>query len=135
MLERLLSTRLVYADVRASRHINFDYLNRQLMWSEASVFILLVLPRVHMGSVGRSVSTYLPMNVSRLRDNKRVSNSVSGHALSAYVLLLLFRVARLLGGAPLFRVLGTGTAYVFCLMRFMNANSRTNEEMASIFTC
>lgn len=64
VLERLLGTRLVYADVRASRHINFDYLNRQLIWSEVSDFILFVLPLVHMGPVGRLVNTYLPMNES-----------------------------------------------------------------------
>ena len=64
VLERLLSTRLVYADVRASMHINFDYLNRQLIWSEATGFILFVLPLVHVEPVGRLVNTYLPMNES-----------------------------------------------------------------------
>ncbi len=63
-LERLIGARLVYGDVRASRHVSFDYLNRQLIWSEVSDFVLFVLPLLHVGSVGRLVNKYLPMNES-----------------------------------------------------------------------
>ena len=63
-LERLVGARLVYSDVGASRHISFDYLNRQLIWSEVSDFVLFVLPLLHAGSVGRLVNKYLPMNES-----------------------------------------------------------------------
>ena len=63
-LDRLVGARLVYGDVSASRHISFDYLNRQLIWSEVSDFVLFVLPLLHAGSVGRFVNKYLPMNES-----------------------------------------------------------------------
>ena len=63
-LERVIGARLVYGDVRASRHVSFDYLNRQLIWSEVSDFVLFVLPLLHVGSIGRLVNKYLPMNES-----------------------------------------------------------------------
>lgn len=63
-LDRIIGARLVYGDVRASRHVSFDYLNRQLIWSEVSDFVLFVLPLLHIGSVGRFVNKYLPMNES-----------------------------------------------------------------------
>jgi peroxin-2 len=64
LLERLVGARLVYRDVGASRHISFDYLNRQLIWSEVSDFILFLLPLLNAGCIGRLMNKYLPMNES-----------------------------------------------------------------------
>ena len=63
-LDRVIGARLVYGDVRASRHVSFDYLNRQLIWSEVSDFVLFVLPLLHVGPIGKLVNKYLPMNES-----------------------------------------------------------------------
>lgn len=62
LLERLVGARVVYSHVGASRHISFDYLNRQLIWSEISEFILFLLPLVNAGAVRKFLYTYLPMN-------------------------------------------------------------------------
>jgi len=62
LLERLVGARVVYSNVGASRHISFDYLNRQLIWSEISDFILFLLPLVNVGAVRNFLYTYLPMN-------------------------------------------------------------------------
>lgn len=62
LLERLVGARLVYSHLGASRHISFDYLNRQLIWSEISDFILFFLPLVNVEAVKNVLHTYLPMN-------------------------------------------------------------------------
>ena len=64
LLERLVGARMVYSHLRASRHISFDYLNRQLIWSEISDFILFLLPLVNVGAVRSLLQTYIPMNRS-----------------------------------------------------------------------
>ena len=62
LLERLVGARVVYSHLGASRHISFDYLNRQLIWSEISEFILFLLPLVNVGAVRKFLYTYLQMN-------------------------------------------------------------------------
>ncbi len=64
LLERCLGARVVYSHVGASRQISFDYLNRQLIWSEISDFVLFLLPLVNLSSVSQVLNRYLPMSTS-----------------------------------------------------------------------
>lgn len=60
LLERLLRARPVYARPSAARAISFEYLNRQLVWSELSELLLFVLPLVDVGAIKRALRAHLP---------------------------------------------------------------------------
>lgn len=62
LLERMVGARMVYNHVGMSRHISFDYLNRQLIWSKISDFILFLLPLVNVDAVKNLLHVYLPAN-------------------------------------------------------------------------
>mmetsp|Transcript_1369 Transcript_1369/g.2814 ORF Transcript_1369/g.2814 Transcript_1369/m.2814 type:complete len:316 (+) Transcript_1369:901-1848(+) len=67
LLERCVGARVVYSHVGASRQISFDYLNRQLIWSEISDFVLFLLPLLNLSSASQVLSRYLPMNTLIVR--------------------------------------------------------------------
>jgi peroxin-2 len=58
--ERVVGCRLVYTQLGAPRHISFDYLNRQLIWSEISDLILFFLPLLNLDSVRSMLHEYFP---------------------------------------------------------------------------
>jgi len=60
ILERVLRTRLVYAQPSAPRAISYEYLNRQLVWAEVSEVLLFLLPLVNAATVKRAVRSILP---------------------------------------------------------------------------
>ncbi|KAH7625018.1 hypothetical protein Ndes2526B_g00394 [Nannochloris sp. 'desiccata'] len=60
ILERVLRTRLVYAQPSAPRAISYEYLNRQLVWAEVSEVLLFLLPLVNAAAVKRAVRSILP---------------------------------------------------------------------------
>jgi peroxin-2 len=60
ILERILRTRLVYAQPSAPRAISYEYLNRQLVWAEVSEVLLFILPLVNAAAVKRAVRSILP---------------------------------------------------------------------------
>lgn len=60
LLERVLRARPVYAQPSAARAISFEYLNRQLVWTELSELLLFLLPLLDVRSIKRGLRTYLP---------------------------------------------------------------------------
>lgn len=60
LLERLLRARLVYGNPSAARAISFEYLNRQLVWSELSELLLFLLPLLDVAALKRAVRAHLP---------------------------------------------------------------------------
>lgn len=60
MLERALGARLVYERTSVARAINYEYLNRQLVWSELSEVLLFLLPLVNAAAVKRALRSVLP---------------------------------------------------------------------------
>jgi hypothetical protein len=60
VLERLLGARLVYAAPDAQRAISFEYLNRQLVWTEMSELLLFLLPLVDVAALKRALRASLP---------------------------------------------------------------------------
>ena len=53
LLERLLGARLVYKQATMSRSINFEYLNRQLVWQEMSELLLFLLPLLNVSHLSQ----------------------------------------------------------------------------------
>lgn len=60
VLERSLGARLVYAQPSAARAISYEYLNRQLVWTELSELLLFLLPLVNVAAVKRALRAALP---------------------------------------------------------------------------
>ncbi|KAL4425471.1 hypothetical protein ABPG75_009487 [Micractinium tetrahymenae] len=60
LLERLLRARLVYHQPSAARAISFEYLNRQLVWSELSELLLFLLPLVNVKAIKHALRSHLP---------------------------------------------------------------------------
>ena len=60
VLERVLRTRLVYARPSAGRAMSYEYLNRQLVWSEVSEVLLFLLPLVNAAAVKKAIHSILP---------------------------------------------------------------------------
>lgn len=60
VLERLVGARLVYAQPSAARAISYEYLNRQLVWSELSELLLFLLPLFDVAAVKRALRSALP---------------------------------------------------------------------------
>jgi peroxin-2 len=60
LLERALKARLMYIQPSASRVVSYEYLNRQLVWSELSEVLLFLLPLVNVAAVKRSLRAVLP---------------------------------------------------------------------------
>lgn len=60
LLERGLGARLVYARTSATRTANYEYLNRQLVWSELSEVLLFLLPLLNATAVKRALRAVLP---------------------------------------------------------------------------
>lgn len=54
LVERLLGARLVYERATMSRAVSFEYMNRQLVWTEFSELLLLVLPLLNLDSFKRT---------------------------------------------------------------------------------
>ncbi|KAI9021932.1 Pex12 amino terminal region-domain-containing protein, partial [Hyaloraphidium curvatum] len=55
LVDRLLGLRLVYARRETSRQISFEFMNRQLVWTAFTEFLLFVLPLVNMASIRASI--------------------------------------------------------------------------------
>jgi peroxin-2 len=51
VLERLLRMRLVYAHARASRQLNFEYMNQQLVWQGLAEFLLFIVPLIDFARI------------------------------------------------------------------------------------
>lgn len=60
LLERICSARLVYKNLDRGRFVNFEYLNRQLVWGEISELILFFLPLVDIEILKKSLKRYFP---------------------------------------------------------------------------
>jgi peroxin-2 len=60
LVERGLRARLVYAKPYMQHAQSFEYLNRQLVWTELSQFMLFVLPLVDAAKLRRYVFSRLP---------------------------------------------------------------------------
>lgn len=60
ILERICSARLVYKNIDRGRFVNFEYLNRQLVWGEISELILFFLPLVDIVALKKSLKHYFP---------------------------------------------------------------------------
>ena len=60
LFERLIKVRLVYALPSAPRAVSYEYLNRQLVWSELGEVLLFLLPLVNLDAVKRAIRSTLP---------------------------------------------------------------------------
>ena len=60
LLERICRARLVYKNLDRGRFVNFEYLNRQLVWGEISELILFFLPLVDTVALKKSLKYYFP---------------------------------------------------------------------------
>lgn len=60
LAERLLQSRLVYKRASMPRALNFEYLNRQLVWHELSELLLFLLPLVNVTRIRAFVLENLP---------------------------------------------------------------------------
>lgn len=60
LLERLLRARPVFRRPAAARAVSFEYLNRQLVWSELSEALLFLLPLLNVDLLRRSLRALLP---------------------------------------------------------------------------
>lgn len=49
----------------AYRAVSFEFLNRQLIWSQFTEFLLVILPLVNLPRIRRRVTSYLPQAVSQ----------------------------------------------------------------------
>lgn len=82
--ERVVGCRLVYTQSGARRHISFDYLNRQLIWSEISDLILFFLPLLNLDSVRSMLHEYFPAtHVPSLGSNPTASSGCCSLCRSA----------------------------------------------------
>ena len=48
LIEKALRARLVYRSPHMNRSVSFEYMNRQLVWNEFSVRLLLLCALLHM---------------------------------------------------------------------------------------
>jgi len=60
LAERVLQSRLVYKRASMPRALNFEYLNRQLVWHELSELLLFLLPLVNVTRIRSFVMKNLP---------------------------------------------------------------------------
>eukprot|EP00884_Botryococcus_braunii_P014436 jgi/Botrbrau1/22994/Bobra.0030s0058.1 len=60
VVERALRARLVYAKQLTQHGQSFEYLNRQLVWTEMSQFMLFLLPLVDTTKLRRFIFSRLP---------------------------------------------------------------------------
>ena len=67
LVNRLLRMRQVPMRAGASRSLNFDYQNRQLVLSELSDFAVYVLPMLRVYSAMRSARRYAARGKARLQ--------------------------------------------------------------------
>lgn len=67
LLERILATRLVYDRAVMARVVSFDYLNRQLVWSEVSELFLCLLPLLDTRRAGGLLSNWARRVLAPLR--------------------------------------------------------------------
>lgn len=78
LLERLLGARLVYVQPSAARAISYEYLNRQLVWSELSELLLTLLPLLNSDAVKRALKGLLPRIPPPAFFNKSSSGAAAG---------------------------------------------------------
>lgn len=60
VVERLLQSRLVYKRASMPKALNFEYLNRQLVWHELSELLLFLLPLINVTRIKAIVMKSLP---------------------------------------------------------------------------
>ncbi len=60
ILERFLQSRLVYKRASMPKALNFEYLNRQLIWHELSELLLFLLPLINVNRIKALVMKSLP---------------------------------------------------------------------------
>ena len=81
LLERICSARLVYKNLDSGRFVNFEYLNRQLVWGEISELILFFLPLIDTVTLKKSLKRYFPRSSLFRVQSWEASGDGSGECL------------------------------------------------------
>jgi len=68
LIDRLLAIRLVYQFKTMSRQVSFEFMNRQLIWSSFSEFIMFLMPLVNLDKIKRFFSRLLTGNRQHRRE-------------------------------------------------------------------
>ena len=59
-MERLLQSRLVYKRASMPKALNFEYLNRELVWHEVSELLLFLLPLINVTRIKAFLTKAMP---------------------------------------------------------------------------
>jgi len=64
VVDRVLSMRLVYVRRQMNRQVDFDFLNRQLVWQGFTEFVLFMMPFISLQALKNRVMGLLPRSKS-----------------------------------------------------------------------
>mmetsp|Transcript_39281 Transcript_39281/g.63717 ORF Transcript_39281/g.63717 Transcript_39281/m.63717 type:complete len:324 (+) Transcript_39281:30-1001(+) len=63
IVDRFLRMRLVYSNPRLTRRVNFEYMNRQLVWKEFTELLLFIMPLINLEKLkGSLLRRFRPVN-------------------------------------------------------------------------